>query len=133
MEKKLVEEVEQLKTAYPDAEVELWCEDEHRLGLKPIIRRVYVPEGETPIANVNWRYKWLWLYAFVHPKTGETKAWILPYVNTEIFNQVLADFAREFSLGANKHILLAVDQAGWHTSKDLKLPSGLHLTFLPSH
>ena len=25
------------------------CEDEHRLGLKPIIRRIYVPEGETPI------------------------------------------------------------------------------------
>ncbi len=73
------------------------------------------------------------MYAFVHPKTGETKAWILPYVNTKLFNQVLADFAREFSLGSNKHILLAVDQAGWHTSKDLELPSGLHLTFLPSH
>ena len=31
----------------------------YRLGLKPIWRRVYVPEGETPIANVNWRFKWL--------------------------------------------------------------------------
>jgi len=25
-----------LKEAYPTAKVELWCEDEHRLGLKPI-------------------------------------------------------------------------------------------------
>lgn len=82
------------------------------------------------IDNNNQR---LWLYAFVHPKTGETKAWILPYVNIELFNKVLADFAREFSLGTNKHILLAVDRAGWHISKDLELPSGLHLTFLPSH
>ena len=41
--------------------------------------------------------------------------------------------AREFNLGTDKHILLAIDQAGWHTSKDLKLPSGLHLTFLPCH
>jgi len=73
------------------------------------------------------------LYTSVHPKTGETYWWILPYVNTELFNKVLADFAREFSLGTNKHILLAVDQAGWHISKDLELPSGLHLTFLPSH
>ena len=111
----------------------MWCEDEHRLGLKPILRRVYVPEGETPIADVNWRFKWLWLYAFVHPKTGETYWWILPYVNTELFNQVLADFACEFGLGANKHILLAVDRAGWHTSKNLEIPEGLHLTFLPSH
>lgn len=50
-----------------------------------------------------------------------------------MFNQVLADFAREFDLGANKHILLAINRAGWHTSKNLEIPEGLHLTFLPSH
>ncbi len=43
------------QATYPEAEIQLWCEDEHRLGLKPIMRRVYVPEGETPVANVNWR------------------------------------------------------------------------------
>jgi transposase len=92
-----------------------------------------VPEGENPIANVNWRFKWLWLYAFVRPQTGETKAWILPYVNTELFNRVLEDFAREFQLGAKKRVLLAIDQAGWHISKELKVPQGLHLILLPSH
>jgi hypothetical protein len=30
-----------LKEAYPTAKVELWCEDEQRLGLKPIARRVW--------------------------------------------------------------------------------------------
>ena len=97
------------------------------------MRRVYVPEGENPIANVHWRFKWLWLYAFVHPQSGETYWWILPYVNTKLFNRVLADFADEFGLGSKKQVLLAVDRAGWHTSKDLKLPEGLHLTLLPSH
>lgn len=125
--------MEQLKTAYPQAEIQLWCEDEHRLGLKPVIRHIYVPEGESPIANDNWQFKWLWLYAFVHPKTGETDWWILPYINTELFNRVLADFAREFDLSSDKHILLAVDQAGWHTSNDLEVPNGLHLILLPPH
>ena len=133
MEKKLATEVEELRNNYPEAEVQLWCEDEHRLGLKPVIRRIYVPEGEVPVANVNWKFKWLWLYAFVHPKSGETYWWILPYVNTEIFNQVLEDFAREFELGANKHILLVLDRAGWHISCDLRIPEGLHLKFLPAH
>lgn len=103
------------------------------MGLKPVIRRVYVAEGENPIANVNWRFKWLWLYAFVRPQTGETYWWILPYANTELFNRVLEDFAHEFQLGAKKHILLAIDQAGWHISKELKVPEGLHLILLPSH
>ena len=123
----------ELQTTYPEAEIQLWCEDEHRLGLKPVLKRVYVPEGVVPIADVNWRYQWLWLYAFVYPKTGETYWWILPYVNTELFNRVLADFAREFDLGSDKHILLAVDQAGWHTSNDLEVPDGLHLILLPPH
>lgn len=98
-----------------------------------MIRRVYVPEGENPIAHVNWRFKWLWLYAFVHPQTGETDWWILPYVNTKLFNRVLADFARKLQLGAKKRVLLAIDQAGWHISKELQVPEGLHIILLPSH
>jgi hypothetical protein len=81
-----------------------------------IIRRVWVGYGEQPIANVNWRYQWLWLYGFVHPSTGETYFWILPKVNIELFNLVLVDLGREFGIGKDKHIILAIDQAGWHTS-----------------
>lgn len=98
-----------------------------------MLRRVYVPEGENPIAQVNWRFKWLWLYAFVHPQTGETDWWILPYVNTKLFKRVLADFARKLQLGAKKRVLLAIDQAGWHISKKLQVPEGLDLILLPSH
>ena len=76
--------------------------DEHRLGLQPILRRVWTPIGEQPIAGVKPQYKWLWLYGFVHPESRENKAWILPSVNTELFSQVLADFAREFQLNKNK-------------------------------
>ena len=38
-----------LKETYPTAKVELWCEDEHRLGLKPILRRAWSPIGERPL------------------------------------------------------------------------------------
>jgi hypothetical protein len=106
--------------------------DEHRLGLKPIIRRVWVGYGEQPIANVNWRYQWLWLYGFVHQSTGETYFWILPKVNIELLNKVLEDFAREFGVGKNKHIILTIDQAGWHTNPQVIVPEGLHLEFMPS-
>ncbi len=32
-------------------------------------------------------------------------------VNTEIFNQVLADFAEHFQVGENKQVILTLDQA----------------------
>lgn len=110
--------------------------DEHRLGLKPIPRRVWAEIGENITADVNWKYQWLWLYGFVSPQSGETYFWILPYVNKELFLQVLEDFAREFNLGENKQVMLVLDGAGWHVSKEITqhLPSlGLHLEFLPPY
>jgi transposase len=105
-------------------------EDEHRLGLQPILRRVWTPIGEQPIAGVKTQSQWLWLDGFVHPESGENYWWILPYVNTELFNRVLADFAQEFELNRKKRVLLVLDQAGWHISDQLKLPEGLDLYFL---
>jgi len=85
-----------------------------------------------PIAQVNWRFQWLWLYGFVHPQSGETYWWILPKVNINLFNRVLADFAKHFGPG-KKQIILAMDQAGWHTSSQVEVPEGIHLEFMPSH
>ena len=59
--------------------------------------------------------------------------WILPKVNLELFNLILEDFAREFKVGKDKHIILTIDQAGWHTSPQVRVPEGLHLEFMPSH
>ncbi len=40
---------------------------------EPILRRVWTAMGEQPIAEVKPEYKWLWLYGFVHPESGENK------------------------------------------------------------
>ena len=135
--------VEQLQIQNPEADVEVWAMDEqtledslplrYRVGLKPVIRRIWVDEWKVPIAQVNWRFKWLWLYAFVHPRSGQTYWWILPYVNIRLFNKVLADFAQHFGIGDKKQVVLVVDQADWHTSEQVESPEGIHLEFLPSH
>jgi hypothetical protein len=107
--------------------------DEHRLGLKPVLRREWVDEFSDATATINWRFQWLWLYGFVHPSTGETKAWILPFVNNQLFERVLKDFAKHFQVGAKKRVVLVMDGAGWHLSKSVKIPKGIHLCCLPSH
>lgn len=99
MEKKFQQEVTDVQTAHPDADVEAWAMDEHRVGLKPVLRLVWVAQEEQPIALVNWRFEWLWLYGFVHPKFGQTYWWILPYVRIDLFNRVLADAGKPFRGG----------------------------------
>jgi hypothetical protein len=131
--KKLPEEVEALQQAYPEAQVELWSQDEHRIGLKPIVRRVWARKGSRVKAVVRPRYQWMYLYGFVQPQSGATSWLLMPTVNATAFSLALAAFAQEQGLGPHKHILLVMDQAGWHRSQELRLPEGLHLLFLPSH
>ena len=131
--KKLQQEVERVRAEYPAADVEVWSEDEHRIGLHPVVRRLWVEQGEQPVAKVNWKREWLWLYAFVQPQTGQTYWWILPYVNTKLFSQVLEDFALHFGVGEDKHVVLPSYQARWHTSSQLKVPRGIHLVPLPPY
>jgi hypothetical protein len=63
--------------------LEVWAFDEHRLGLKPVYRRVWALRGKTPLAWVRPRYRWLYVYGFVRPSTGESEFWLLPTVNAE--------------------------------------------------
>ena len=58
-----------MQKALPNKKVELWAEDEARIGLQPIIRKVWAQKGNRPIANQNRKYEWVYVYAFVHPKT----------------------------------------------------------------
>jgi transposase len=117
---------------HPEASVQAWAEDEHRIGLHPVNRLIWVPRGETPQACVNWRYEWLWLVGFVQPTTGETYWWIVPYLNWQVFSQLLADFAQHFGVGERKRVVLVLDQAAFHTSEQVRVPEGIHLLFLPA-
>jgi hypothetical protein len=131
--KKLPEEVDKLQETYPAARIELWSQDEHRIGLKPILRRVWARKGSRVRAMVRPRYQWMYLYGFVEPQSGKTSWLLMPTVNAQAFSLALSAFAQEQQVGANKHLLVVMDQAGWHKSRDLVVPQGLHLLFLPSH
>src|SRR5690606_6352116 len=119
--------------AHPDAEVELWAMDEHRLGLKPVLRRVWTPPGEAPIAVVDPGYEWLYVAAFVHPESGTSSFWLLSGVSGPVFDLLLKAFAEEQGVGRRKRILLVLDQAGWHGSSEVELFPGLTLIFLPAY
>src|SRR5260370_26533751 len=107
--------------------------DEQRIGIKPILRRIWEPKGATVVAPLAQRYQWMYVYAFVHPESGRSSWFLLPSVNAEVFSQVLELFAQEVGAGADKEILLMLDSAGWHRSASLSLPQAIQLLFLPPY
>ena len=113
--------------------VEVWAFDEHRLGLKPLIRRVWARRGRRPLAVSSHKYTWLYLYGFVRPTTGDVAWWVADRVGVALFQQVLDAFARNAGAGPNKTVILVLDNAGWHVSRKLRLPDGIQFCFLPAY
>ena len=119
--------------AHPAATVSLWAEDEHRLGLLPVVRRVWAPKGQRPTARVERRYEWLCVYGFVRPSNGRSWWCLLPRVSADAFAVALAAFARDEGIDAAHRAVVVVDQAGWHVARDLVAPEGVDLVRLPSY
>lgn len=107
--------------------------DEHRIGLKPIVRGVWAPVGERPIALGHHRFEWLYVTGFVEPATGQTVWNVSNAVCKEMFELILADFAKSIGAGANKRIVLQIDNAGWHGPENLAVPDGIRFVFQPAH
>lgn len=103
-----------------------------RLGLKPLLRRVWAPRGRRPVARIKRRYEWVYLYGFVRPRDGRTFWLILPTVSAKTVSLGLGQFARGINAGEDKRILLVVDRAGWHTGGEVEVPEGIELEFLPA-
>lgn len=79
------------------------------------------------------RYEWRYVFGFVHPASGRTEWWLASTVSTEGMNAVLAQFAESVAVGPRRRVVLVVDGAGWHASKDLKVPEGIHLVIQPPY
>lgn len=123
--------MKRVKAANPGKAIEVWAQDEARLGLKPITRRVWWLRGCRPRSSGRTKYEWLYVYGFARPATGETFTMILPRVNVGRMEEALARFAAHADPDGHKVLILVVDNAGWHTAKRLTVPANVRLHFLP--
>jgi DDE superfamily endonuclease len=113
--------------------VEVWFEDECRLGLVPIVRRVWAPKGQRPTAPHRIKREWLYVYGFARPGTADSAWYLLPEANTAWMSRALAEWTQEVNPQGTKQLVLVVDGAGWHTSGRLELPGSVELFPLPAH
>ncbi len=113
------------------ARVELWFEDEARIGQKGRVTHVWYQKGVRPRGVREQRYASVQLFGAVCPERGTGVALVLPQVSTAAMNLFLAELARAVPNGT--HAVVVLDRAGWHVSADLAVPPNLTLVRLPAY
>jgi len=111
--------------------IEVWFQDEARVGQQGTLTRLWARRGTRPRAPRDRRYAWAYLFGAVCPQRATGAALVLPFVNIDAMNRHLEEIGRCVATGA--HAVLVLDQAGWHGPTSLAVPDNITLLPLPPY
>ncbi|MFT8948619.1 MAG: IS630 family transposase [Acetobacter aceti] len=110
--------------------IEIWFQDEARIGQKNGIVRQWARRGTRPSQPADQRYDNAWLFGAICPARGKAAGLALPFTGTASMQLHIEEISRCVTRGA--HAVVLLDRAGWHTTPKLKMPRNVSRIFLPS-
>jgi DDE superfamily endonuclease len=123
---------EALPVAAAGKPIEVWFQDEARIGQKGSIAYVWAPIGSRPPMLRDNRHDSVHLFGAICPARGVGAAIIMPSVNIEAMNEHLKEISTQVTVGA--HAALICDGAGWHQQGgELQVPDNITLLPLPPY
>jgi len=111
--------------------IEIWFQDEARIGQKGTLTRIWARIGSRPRAPRDTRYEWAYLFGAVCPERAVGTTLVMPYADSQAMNLHLQEIGR--AVAPEAHAILVLDGAGWHTSQTLKPPHNITLLCLPPY
>src|ERR1700712_5589595 len=119
-----------LGTARGGKPIEIWFQDEARVGQQGTHAYVWAPIGSQPLMVRDNRHDSAYIFGAICPQRGVGAAMVTPAANTEMMNLHLAEISTQIASSA--HAVLVCDGAGWHQrGKGLRVPTNITLLSLP--
>ena len=117
--------------AHPDKRLQLWFQDEARVGNKGRVCHRWWHRGERAPGTRQIGYQWAYIFSAVRPDTGDDVTLVMPSVNAKVMDLFLAHFAD--TLDQDAHAVMMCDGAGWHDERALTVPDNVTLALLPPY
>ena len=105
-------------------------QDEGRFGRISRPKRCWAPPGMRPHVPSQVVRESVYIFAAVAPGAGLMTSLVLPSANTAMMNLFLEHVSQSFE---KYFIVMQVDQAGWHRSKELIVPANIRLIEQPAY
>jgi hypothetical protein len=115
-------------TLPPGAPIEVWFQDEMRVGQKNKLTYRWARKGSRSRAVHDQRTQSTYLFGAVCPERGTGSGLVLP--TNRAMQLHLDAIAPQVAPAA--HAILLLDRAGWHGAKALKVPRDISLMPLPA-
>lgn len=109
--------------------MEIWFEDESRVGQQGILRRIWARKGTRPRIAKQQDFESVQIYGAVCPEKDKAFALVFEATGKDIMEAFLRAFSKEIPEG--KHVVLIMDGAGYH--KNLKCPENISILSLPPY
>jgi hypothetical protein len=111
--------------------IEIWFQDEARIGQKNGLVYQWARKGSRPRQPKDQRYASAYLFGAVCPARDTGAALVMPHADSEAMALHLEEISRNVAAGAHGAVLM--DKAAWHTARGLGIPDNLSLLFLPAY
>ena len=111
--------------------IDIWVQDESRIGQQGSLTRIWAPRGTRPRKVKQQQFISVYIYGAVCAKTKDSFGLILPTTNTISIQTYIDKLSKHVKVG--RQIALVIDNARWHTSKQLKVPENITLIPLPPY
>ena len=111
--------------------IRLFFQDEARIGQKGRTCHVWWRRGERPPGLCDKRFTFAYIFAAVEPGTDNAFALVMPYADTAAMQAFLDRFSE--TIAEDEHVVMVLDQAGWHSSAALLVPANVTLVPLPAY
>ena len=96
-------------------QVDIWFQDETRVGQQGSVTRIWAEKGTRPRAIRQQQFEYSYLYGAACPVTGQSVGLVLPCVSSAAMEAHVNAIAKEVPEG--RHAVLIVDGAAWHSYK----------------
>ncbi len=115
----------------PGTPVEIWFQDEARVGQKNGQVYQWAKKGSRPRQPKDQRYASCYIFGAVCPARDKGAALVLPYADSFAMQCHLDEISKNVTTGA--HGVVVMDGAGWHKAHDLTIPDNLSTLFIPPY
>jgi hypothetical protein len=111
--------------------VDLWFQDEARVGQQGSLTRIWARTGTRPRVVRQQQFISQYIFGAVCASRGVCAAIIVPHANGEAFQMHLDEIA--FHVPQGRHAVVILDQAGWHARQNINIPQNISILHLPPY